>query len=68
MLVQLGCFIHSYSFSPCSTIEVEDDRLEEEVCTSRICTDAVDGQEDFEDPNLAQFMLSCSTVSASVMT
>jgi len=67
MLVHLGCFIRSCSFSPCSTIGVEDDHLEEEVYTSRIYTDALDGQEVFDDPNLAQFKLSCDKVSASVM-
>ena len=53
MLVQVGCSIYSCSLSPCSRIGVEDDRLEAEVYTSRIYTDAVDGQEVFDDPSLA---------------
>jgi hypothetical protein len=52
MLVQLGCFMYSCSSSPCSTIGVEDDRLEAEIYTSRIYTDAVDGQEVSDNPSL----------------
>jgi len=67
MLVHLGCFIHSCSFSLCSAKGVEDDRLEEDVATSRIYTVAVDGQEVVDDPNLAHFRLSCDTINYDVV-
>jgi len=53
MNVKLYPLHNHVSVSTCSTIGVEDERLEAEVYISRIYTDAVDGQEVFDDPSLA---------------